>query len=119
MLTYKITYCGLTEFSDLVAEGNSYRPLSENSELQFFQIATIYSHCSTLCFGQTPILRACVLVCVPAGRLAGTHTAAASGAVGPFDAAKYSPDAADGGEPREPRPGCSEPAKKTQMLIRQ
>lgn len=54
---------------------------------------------------------ACVFVCVPAGHLAETHTAAVSGAVGPFDAAKYSPGAADGGEPHEPHPGCSEPAK--------
>ena len=53
----------------------------------------------------------CLCVCVPAGRLAGTHTAAVSGAVGPFDAAKYSRDAADGGESREPRLGCSEPAE--------
>lgn len=58
------------------------------------------------------LVHVCVFVCVPAGRLAGTRTAAVSGAVGPFDAAKYSPDAADGGEPREPRPGCSEPAKQ-------
>lgn len=57
------------------------------------------------------ILRACVFVYLPAGHLAGTHTAAASGAVGPFDAAKCSRDAADGGGPREPRPGCNGPTK--------
>lgn len=51
-----------------------------------------------------------MLVRLPAGHLAGTHTAAASGAVGPFDAAKCFRDAAGGGEPREPHPGCNEPA---------
>ncbi len=53
-----------------------------------------------------------VCLCVPAEHLAGTHTAAASGAGAPFDAAKYSRDAADGEEPREPHPGCSEPEKE-------
>lgn len=53
----------------------------------------------------------CMYLCVPAGHLAGTHTAAAAGAVGPFDAAKYSRDAADGGGPREPHPGCNVPAE--------
>lgn len=45
----------------------------------------------------------------PAGRPAGTHTAAASGAAGPCDAARCSPGAADGAGSREPRPGCSGP----------
>ena len=51
-------------------------------------------------------------VYVPVGRLAGTHKAAAAGEVEPFDAARYSRDAADGGEPREPRPGCNGPAEE-------
>ena len=54
----------------------------------------------------------CVCLCVPAGHPAGTHTAAASGAVGPFGAAKCSRGAADGAEPRAPRPGCSGPATR-------
>lgn len=53
----------------------------------------------------------CLCVRIPAGHPAGTRTAAVSGAVEPFDVAKYSRDAADGGEPREPHPGCSEPEK--------
>lgn len=72
-----------------------------------------FSHAHTpWCFHFTLLLRA-LYVClrVPAGHLAGTHKAAVFGGVEPFDAAKYSPDAADGGEPREPHPGCSEPAK--------
>lgn len=60
-----------------------------------------------------------VRLCVPAGHLAGTHTAAAFGEVEPFCAAKYSPNAAGGGAPRAPHPGCSEPAEKnTKMLTR-
>lgn len=50
--------------------------------------------------------------CVPVGHPAGTHTTAVSGAVGLFCVAKYSPDVADDGAPREPRLGYSEPAKK-------
>lgn len=53
-----------------------------------------------------------VVACVPVGRLAGRRTAAAAGAVGPFDAARYSQDAADGGGPRAQHPGCNEPAKE-------
>ena len=51
------------------------------------------------------------VVCLPAGHLAGTRTAVASGAVGLSGAAKCSPGAADDGEPRERHPGCSEPEK--------
>lgn len=46
---------------------------------------------------------------VPVAHLAGTHTAAASGAVGLFDAATCSPDAAGDGGLHGPHPGCSEP----------
>lgn len=53
-----------------------------------------------------------IAVCLPVGHLAGIHRAAVSGAVGPFDVAKCSPDAADGEEPHEPRPRYSAPTEK-------
>lgn len=64
-----------------------------------------------VCSSQLEIPRLPCLLDVPVGRLAGRRTAAASGAVGPFDAARYSQDAADGGGPHAQRPGCNEPAK--------
>lgn len=62
----------------------------------------------------------CVRFCVrvPVGHLAGTRTAAASGAAGPSDAARCSQDAADGGGPHAQHPECSEPTKITRMLPR-
>lgn len=58
-----------------------------------------------------------VLVLVPAGRLAGTHTAAVSGAVGPFGVAKCSPDAVDGEELHEQRPRYSEPENRHKYYL--
>lgn len=53
---------------------------------------------------------------VPVGHLAGRRTAAASGAVGPSDAARCSQDAAGGGGPHAQHPECSEPIKITKKL---
>lgn len=60
-----------------------------------------------------PVSFVCVRVCVrvPVGRLAGTRTAAAAGAVGPSGAARYSRGAADGAGPHAQHPGCNEPAE--------
>lgn len=69
----------------------------------------------------TKIKKKCTIafVCAyaPVGHLAGTHTAAASGAVGLSGAAKCSPGAVGGAELHEPHPGCSEPIEITQTSI--
>lgn len=73
-----------------------------------------FGHSLTVC--SVPDCMICC-VCLPAARLAETHTAAVSGAVGPFDAARYFLDVADGAEPHEPRPGCSEPENNSSLLF--
>lgn len=76
--------------------------------LEWSLISKLHHTCSLLIW--LTVTCACVCAQVPVGRPAGTHTAAASGVIGPFCAAKCSPGAADGAKLHARHPECSEPA---------